>query len=276
MQAEAGRGYPRANGCASWQTGHLLSVSVIHVKSDAKIRVQQMVVAMIRSLDSYFPVQTGSAETPKATSANIKISDAIDNTSASSTRGDSQTISTLAQQLAVSANLAEKRDKTLTRSQLADKAKIALSQIQGDAYFANKTRFDREVPKTNDVELLARARQATAYINSTAEGKNSEANPFSGLSRDQLANIVYDDSGTYTVNERRAASYEADRQDEAWRVRITNQAMNEYNNTGKLTNFYKSVLDYFKELPAIEQAQYPAGYANGLQSKIDLNLSYRV
>ncbi len=51
--------------------------------------------------------------------------------------------------------------------------------------------------------------------------------------------------------------------------------MAEYNSTGKLTNFFKSVLDHFKELPAIEQAQYPKDYASDLQSKIDLDFNYR-
>ncbi len=42
-----------------------------------------------------------------------------------------------------------------------------------------------------------------------------------------------------------------------------------------MTNFFRSVLDYFNELPAIEQAQYPNDYASDLQSKIDLDFNYR-
>ena len=53
------------------------------------------------------------------------------------------------------------------------------------------------------------------------------------------------------------------------------QAIDEYNQSGKLTNFFSSVLDHFKELPAIEQAQYPKDYAADLQSKIDLDFNYR-
>jgi len=88
-----------------------------------------------------------------------------------------------------------------------------------------------------------------------------------------LSNIIYDDSGTYTVNERHAAWRESYDQEEAWREKVAAQAMAEYNSTGKLTNFFKSVLDHFKELPAIEQAQYPKDYASDLQSKIDLDLN---
>ena len=231
---------------------------------------------MIGSVGSYSAAQTGGTSGLKAASATGQVSEASENQGASGSQGGGTlTISTLAQQLAASASRAEERDKTLTRSELADKAKTALSQIQGDTYFANKAKHDSEVPKTNDPELLARAKQATAYVNSAARGGNSEKNPFAGLSREQLANIVYDDSGTYTVNERRAASYEADRQEEEWRVKVTTQAMAEYNSTGKLTNFFSSVLDHFKELPAIEQAQYPKDYASDLQSKIDLDFNYR-
>lgn len=53
------------------------------------------------------------------------------------------------------------------------------------------------------------------------------------------------------------------------------QAMAEYNSTGKLTNFFMSVLDHFKERPTIEQAQYPNNYVGDLQSKIDLDFNYR-
>jgi hypothetical protein len=231
---------------------------------------------MIDSIGSYSTAQTGNAAAFKVALVTEDVSDISENQGVSGTQdGGTQTISTLARQLAASASRAEERDKTLTSSELADKAKAILNQIQGDTYFTNKAKHDSEVPKTSDPELLARAKQATAYVNSAARGSNSEKNPFAGLSREQLANIVYDDSGTYTVNERRAASYEADHQEEIWREKVTAQAMAEYNNTGKLTNFFKSVLDHFNELPAIEQAQYPAEYAADLQSKIDQDFNYR-
>ena len=42
-----------------------------------------------------------------------------------------------------------------------------------------------------------------------------------------------------------------------------------------MTNFFTDVLDHFNQLPAIEQAQYPRGYATDLQSKINLDFNYR-
>ena len=216
--------------------------------------------------------QTGGTMASKVTSAVEQTSDTSPNQGASS---GMQTISTLARQLAASTSRAEERDRTLTRSELADKAKSILNQTVGDAYYANKARHDSEVPKTGDPELLARAKQATAFVNDASRGGHSIKNPFSGLSREQLSNIIYDESGTYTVNERHAAWRESYDQEEAWRVKVTTQAMAEYNSTGKLTNFFSSVLDHFKELPAIEQAQYPKDYATDLQSKIDLDFNYR-
>lgn len=230
---------------------------------------------MIGSIGSYSAAQTGGAAAFKTAPATERVSDAPGIQGASGTQGGTPTISTLARQLAASASRAEERDKTLTRSELADKAKSTLNRIVGDSYYASKSIHDSETPNTADSELLSRAKQATAFVNDASRGGHSIKNPFSGLSQEQLSNIVYDESGTYTVNERHAAWRESYDQEEAWREKVAAQAMAEYNSTGKLTNFFKSVLDHFKELPAIEQAQYPKDYASDLQSKIDLDFNYR-
>lgn len=230
---------------------------------------------MIGSIGSYSAAQTGGAAAFKTAPATERVSDAPGIQGASGTQGGTPTISTLARQLAASASRAEERDKTLTRSELADKAKSILNRIVGDSYYASKSIHDSETPNTADSELLSRAKQATAFVNDASRGGHSIKNPFSGLSQEQLSNIVYDESGTYTVNERHAAWRESYDQEEAWREKVAAQAMAEYNSTGKLTNFFKSVLDHFKELPAIEQAQYPKDYPSDLQSKIDLDFNYR-
>lgn len=230
---------------------------------------------MINSINAYSTPQTGDAAAFKAASTAERTSDFPETKSTTSTQtGSTQTISTLARQLTDSAARADKRDSTLSRSELADKAKTLLDQIQGDVYFLNKAKHDSEVPNTDDPALLDRAKQATAFTQTIGHGGGVK-NPFVGLSREQLSNIIYDDSGTYTVNERRAASYEADMQEYAWRVKVCAQAMDEYNRTGKMTNFFKSVLDHYNGLPAIEQAQYPKDYASDLESKIKLDFNYR-
>ncbi|MDP3637843.1 MAG: hypothetical protein Q8R51_10715 [Azonexus sp.] len=226
---------------------------------------------------SYSSVQAGfSSKTEGISRVDEQAATGTDNPNADAAQASSQqTISNLARQLAASASRAEERDRTLTRSELADKAKSILNQVVGDAYYANKARHDGEVPKTSDPELLARAKQATAFVNDAARGGSAIKNPFAGLSQEQLANVIYDESGTYTVNERHAAWRESYDQEEAWRVKVAQQAMDEYNRTGKLTNFFSEVLEHYKSLPAIEQAQYPKGYAADLQSKIDLDFNYR-
>lgn len=231
---------------------------------------------MINAINAYSTTQTGDAAAFKAASKAERTSDSpeIKNTTSAPT-SSTETISTLARQLAGSAARAEERDSTLSRSQLADKAKVALGQILGDSYSANKVKHDSEVPNTDDPALLARAKQATAYVNSAASRSGSEKNPFAGLSSEQLTNIIYDDSGTYTVNERRAAYYESYQREEAWREKVCAQAIDEYNRTGKMTDFFKSVLEHYNGLPAIEQAQYPKNYASDLESKIKLDFNYR-
>ncbi len=117
------------------------------------------------------------------------------------------------------------------------------------------------MPATDDPDLLARARNATQFVN------GSGRNPFAGMSQDQLSLIIYDDSGNFTANERRAAWSESSDQEYAWRQKAVAGAMAEYNDTGKLSKFFTSALDHYKDLPAIEQAQYPNSY----EAKLQLN-----
>jgi hypothetical protein len=193
----------------------------------------------------------------------------------SNQNGSTLTISTLSTQLAISARLIDEMVATLSPDELAKKAKAISNQMSGDSDSANKAKNDSEIPQTDDSELLARAKQATAYVNDASKGGHSVKNPFSGLSREQLSSIIYNDSGTFTVNERQAACRESYNQEEAWGEKVAAQAVAEYKNSGKMTHFFTSVLEHFNQLPAIEQAQYPKGYATDLQSKIALDFNYR-
>jgi hypothetical protein len=230
---------------------------------------------MIGSIDPYSTPQSRGATTSKVASTAEQASHNSSNVRAPGIENTGTlTISTLASQLAASASRADDRDKTLTRSELASKAKNTLNQIVGDLYYFNKIAHDSEVPKTSAPELLARAKQSTAFINDASNGGRSIENPFAGLSREQLSDIIYDDSGSYTVNERHAAWRESYSQEQVWRKKVAAQAIDEYNNTGKLTKFFTSILDHFKELPAIEQAQYPRDYASDLELKIGRDFNY--
>ncbi|WP_312481234.1 hypothetical protein [Stutzerimonas nitrititolerans] len=217
-------------------------------------------VGTYTSLATPHTVSTGKAEVVADGTTTVTMK-------AASSNGTTN-VSNLARQLGEAAAHAEARDANLSRKELGQKATAQLDQITGYDYYLNQERHDAEVPDTDDPELLARAKQATNFVN------GSGSNPFKGMSRDQLALIAYDDSGTFTVNERRAAWQEAYDQEEAWRQKVVAQAMDEYNRTGKMTNFFKEVLAYYNGLPAIEQAQYPDDYASRLQELIDLDFNY--
>ncbi|MNQ67263.1 hypothetical protein D3C85_817800 [compost metagenome] len=181
---------------------------------------------------------------------------------------DSSTVSTLANQLSEASVRAQARDARLTRTELGLLARNTFNELESANYTANKSKYDAEIPDSDNPTLLARAKNATQYTNGL--GKN----PFSGMPMDQLALITYDDSGTFTVNERRAALEESAKQEFAWRQKVVAEAEFEYNSTGKLTNFFQSVLDHYKGLPPVEQAQYPNNYETKLNDWIGLDFNY--
>lgn len=132
----------------------------------------------------------------------------------------------------------------------------------------HKAAASRQVPQPNDAAAAKSAAAATAFVD------RKGPNPFAGLSREQLSTISNDDSGTFTINERRAAFTQAYDEEQVWRTQVVAQAMQEYNTTGKMTNFFKSVLAHFNTLPQLEQSQYPANYASDLEDKIKLDFNY--
>ncbi|KVP94512.1 hypothetical protein WK73_07505 [Burkholderia ubonensis] len=148
------------------------------------------------------------------------------------------------------------------------RAETIVDEIAGETWAANRARHDAERPKSDDPQALALARQATDFSHGIG------ANPFNGMSREQLAAIAYDDSSKFTVNERHAAWHEAYDQEQAWRVRVIAQGDLEYQGTGKQNGFFAEVLKHYKGLPAIEQAQYPDNYASKLQYWISLDFNF--
>jgi hypothetical protein len=170
------------------------------------------------------------------------------------------TVSTLARQLSEAAAHAEARDAALSNKELGQKVSVLLEQLMVDD--------DAGLPDTDDAERLARAEQASRFINGSA------SNPFTGLSRNELSLIAYDDSGIFTLNERRAAWAQAAVEEQAWRQKVAAQARDEYSHTGKLTTFFNQVRDHYDGLPAIERVQYPENYAGNLQGLIALDFEW--
>ncbi|WP_257010154.1 hypothetical protein [Burkholderia ubonensis] len=163
---------------------------------------------------------------------------------------------------------AQARNSTPGRKELGARAETIVDEIAGETWAANRAEHDAERPKSDDPQALALARQATDFSHGIG------ANPFKGMSREQLDAIAYDDSGKFTVNERHAAWQEAYDQEQAWRVRVIAQGDLEYQRTGKQNGFFAEVLKHYKGLPAIEQAQYPDGYASKLQYWISLDFNF--
>lgn len=156
----------------------------------------------------------------------------------------------------------------MTRSELAAEAARLREQFIGSGY--NEAAAAREVPDTDDPTLLARAKQATAFVQSYGRSSTTE-NPFKNLSDDQLTLVMYDDSGRYTANERHAAWLEQYDRRQAWKQKVLAQANLEYQATGQNDKFFQACIDYYNALPLIEQAQYPVDYVARTQYWIDNN-----
>lgn len=65
---------------------------------------------------------------------------------------------------------------------------------------------DAETPKSNTAERNAAAKKATEFLNGGGKVKN----PLEGKTRDELTAIIANDTGDYTINERRAALAQRD------------------------------------------------------------------
>lgn len=184
-------------------------------------------------------------------------------------------VSLLARQLSESALRSSKREQELSRDELAAYAKKQINNFALDGYTFGKSRHDVEQPDTDDAEHLTRARQATEYVNQTINGSRYAKNPFAGLPRDQLALIAYDDSGGYTINERRAAWSESERIKSEWEKGAVTRCQLESAQTGKVPVFLTEVLNFYRGLPKIEQVQdcYPGDYEAELLEKIRVELA---
>jgi hypothetical protein len=170
--------------------------------------------------------------------------------------------------ISVAASAADQSTNGLDYKALKAKAESNLATINYPFEGEPKALAAKQKPEPNDAAAAKSADAASAYLNGMA------ANPFAGMSREQLATISNDESGTFTVNERRAAARQTHSEEEAWRIQVAAKATREYEETGKLTDFFKDALSHFMELPKQEQVLYPENYAEDLRGKIKLNFNY--
>ncbi|MDP9555339.1 UNVERIFIED_ORG: hypothetical protein J2W65_000938 [Pseudomonas parafulva] len=170
--------------------------------------------------------------------------------SSGATRQASLDLSPLAKQLASAAQRAAARDSQLSRQELATLASKIQMELGGSAYRLTKPLHDAHVPDTEDPELLARARQATDFLN----GKGS--NPFRRLTIEQLALIGYDEGGDFTHNERLAASRELGKRYEVWSRAMVDKLNAEYQQTGYQDETTREIIATYKALPPILEAGF--------------------
>jgi hypothetical protein len=165
-------------------------------------------------------------------------------------------LSSLAKKLSAAAELAAQRDSRLSRQELADLAARIMDRLGGLSYSLAKDFYDSQLPDTQDEEWRERARQANHF----AKGKGE--NPFKGLPREQLSLIVHDESGAFTVSERRAALMEKTDQHNQWAHSIIGKMNAEYQLTGRTDQGLREILDFYNSLPPIEVAEYGNYEAN--------------
>lgn len=189
-----------------------------------------------------------------AAPARAHINSAIPNqgltVSSGATRQASIELSSLSKQLANAAQRAAERDNQLSRQALATLASKIQMELGGSAYRLTKPLHDAYVPDTDDPELLARARQATDFLN----GKGS--NPFQSLTVEQLALIGYDEGGDFTHNERLAASRELGKRYEVWSRYIVDKSSAEYQRTGYQDEALREIIATYRSLPPILEAGF--------------------
>lgn len=193
--------------------------------------------------------------TPAAAANAVSRTDNNIKTKAPEPEGNSSkgtTLSGFARQLNQSALRASSREARLGTKELATLARSVIDKLTDSNDRKNRALHDAEVPDTQDSSLLERAKQATRFTNGLG------SNPFAGLSQDTLALIIYDESGDFTLNERKAAFKESYYQQEAWNVLMCQRYVDEYNETGKSTQTLFMILAQYNDLPPIQKALYPA------------------
>lgn len=210
-------------------------------------------------VNSYFQ-QPSTQPTESNTSRTSSATKQVDN--AGSDKTPEPNLSPLARQLNEAQARADIRDASMDRDALGQKAKELTGNFYGSDYRQNKERYDAEIPNTDDPILLERAKQATDFAN----GHGS--NPFRGLAPDQLTLIIYDESGTFTFNERRAAWDEQTDQRQEWKKQVVAEIMREWKEKGTIIGGLTKVLEHYENLPPIEQAQYPDFWLASLHTQI--------
>ena len=211
-----------------------------------------------------------SYQTSISVKASVQESAALDNAakseakSSSSSAAGSVFISSSAQALYAQSNAAE-RQVSMSKGELNRLYNKGQSDIYNFSQFISKGNYNRDdlLPKTDDPSRLELGEKSLDYAiarHQSPPGKVS--NPFAGMARNDLSAVVYDDSGTYTDAERYSAYAELSRQDEEYFSKL----FTKITNGGDNREVFKGILDYFDDLPPVEQSAYPDGFRDNIDS----------
>lgn len=193
-------------------------------------------------------------------------------TKETSAGGDTVSISPLGRALAAAVARADAATKDLGRAELRSLVERTRKTVHNEEWHRDAKKLATELPQGADAGRADIAQKAVKFIERLTTLPRPPGlerdNPFYGLSRAELAAIEYDETGSFTMNERRAASSEAGRQYGEWSVEVCARARDESARTGKTTHFYREILAYFEALPAIEQVALPDGYMDRLRAEV--------
>jgi glucan-binding YG repeat protein len=103
-----------------------------------------------------------------------------------------------------------------------------------------------QLPNPATPDRIASAESATEYVQS---GENTP-NPFSGYSRSDLTKVIYDQSGTYTINERIAAQAQQEDNDSAYLLAASSKTAE----TGDIRYLHSALLQLDQQKTSIEKA----------------------
>jgi hypothetical protein len=182
-------------------------------------------------------------------------------------------MSTLGKTLADAVQRAEERDNGMSQRELR-----ALAERIDHKVFEGNWRIGWETlaaqkPKDADEARIELSRNVTDFMKqfNAVAGRGPtirNANPFYGVDMAALSAIQYDDSGAFTVNERRAALIEWNRQDYAKGLEVCARVTAAMSRNEPLGPIYKDLLDYYSMLPPIERSVLPEGYVDRLRSLV--------
>jgi hypothetical protein len=108
-----------------------------------------------------------------------------------------------------------------------------------------------ELPRDASPERIAQAKKVADFVYRQHTTGNDTGDPYATLSREELCNIIYDESGNHTRVERYAAYGTRHDKDH----NFLNKLM-----THEGPSFYQGALDYHDAISPIERSHYPDSY----------------